>query len=121
MIRSRDQERAQYAYECIKKVKGKPFESKYRSYVIGAPTLILINGLGPAMAFMQSKKEDAYKFLVMDLDSWLKKTNTTSMNIIDWIMYRNTSSLDVYRATEEILALLNWMKRFANAELKEEV
>jgi len=29
------------------------------------------------------------------------------------------SSIEVFQATKEIIALLNWMKRFAEAELKE--
>ncbi len=118
MLRSREQERAKFAFECINNAK-KPgeFQKKYKSHTKGAPMLILTNGLGNAMAFMNSK-DDAYKALFGHLDKWLGKKITSGKPILDWIIDNNTSAIQVHRATDEVLALLNWMKRFADAELE---
>lgn len=122
MLRSLEQKRARYAWDCINEVKElkEAVEKKYSSYVKRAPALIQTNGLGNTLAFYRSKDEIAYKLLYKHIDGWFKKKCYTNQDIVRWIMSENTSSLDVFRVTREILALLNWMKRFAEAELKGE-
>lgn len=123
MLRSLEQERARYAWDHINEVKAlkdKDAEGKYSSYVKKASTLIQTNGLGNTLAFYRSKEEKAYKLLYEHINDWFKKKYHTNQDIIGWVISGNTSSLDVFRVTKEVLALLNWMKRFAEAELKGE-
>ena len=154
MLRSLEQERAKYAWECIQNVKSAlnlELESKYKSYVKSSASYIQINGLGNTIAFYKSKFEadfnkyvnelkkkslneskvyeeafkklsndkKAYKLLYDHLNGWFKKHFGKSKDIIKWIISENTSSIEVFQVTKEITALLNWMKRFAEAELKD--
>jgi len=118
-MRTLEQERAKYAYDKIMSVKGKDFEKDYARYVKSAPALILTNGLGNTLAFYKSKKSEAYSKLYKHIEEWLKKRGYCSedQNALEWIA--NTDSLLVFQATQEVLALLNWMTKFAKAELKE--
>jgi len=134
MLRSLEQKRAKYAWECIQKVRGNiEQEDKYKSYVRSAPSYIQINGLGNTLAFYKSKFEAdlrkkgenelsadkrAYKLLYDHLNEWRKELRG-GKDILEWIRDENTSSLGVFQATKEIIALLNWMKRFAEAELRD--
>lgn len=127
MLRTLEQDRANCAWNCIKKTKDRndeQIERKYKSFVNKSSALLLTNGLGNTLAFYQSKYEgnspeaQAYRFLYAHIDEWLKKQNIVDQNVIEWFRSKKTSSLDVIRATKETLAFLSWLKRFAVAELK---
>lgn len=163
MLRSLEQERANYAWKCIEEdVKGSnrrkrdessgllkkiiekreikeerkveeyydKIEKSYNSYIKRVPVYIQTNGLGNSLAFYKSKfgleKEEslspenrAYKLLYCHINEWSKNKLKKGQDILEWIISDNASSTDVFRITKEILALLSWMKRFAEAELKE--
>lgn len=118
-MRTLEQERAKFAYDKIMLVKNEDFEEDYARYVKSAPALILTNGLGNTLAFYKSKKSKAYYELYKHIEEWLKKRGYCNENqdVLEWIA--NTDSLLVFQATQEVLALLNWMTKFAKAELKE--
>ncbi len=122
-MRTLEQKRAEFAYGKVKSVKGKNFEGDYARYVKNAPALILTNGLGNTLAFYRSKmkkgERDAYAELYSHIEEWLKKQEYCDENqdLLEWIS--NTDSLLVFQATQEVLALLNWMTKFAKAELEE--
>jgi CRISPR-associated protein Cmr5 len=127
MLRTIDQDRANYAWDCINKIKSlneEPLEKKYRSFVNKSSALVLTNGLGNTLAFYRSKYEgtspeaQAYKNLYKHIDDWLKKQFIIDQDVTQWILSEKTSSLDVIRATKEVLAFISWLKRFAAAELK---
>jgi CRISPR-associated protein Cmr5 len=71
-MRSKVQELAQLAYECVKQVKdkanemdkmnkkGKEFASKYLSYARKLPSMIIYNGLLTTVAFAKTKARKAY-------------------------------------------------------------
>jgi len=166
MLRSLEQDRAKYAWDCVKQMRAeirkeydqksgllkkiteeinkekreskieerlstyyKNIESKYSSYVKKTPTLIQTNGMGNTLAFYRSKfgKENeeklsadnrAYKLLYEHINNWFNEKCNIKQDIIEWIISENSSSIDVFKATREILSLLNWIKRFAEAELK---
>jgi len=133
MLRSLEQKRANYAWKCIQKVKNlnkDNIEKSYNSYIKKTPTLIQTNGLGNSLAFYKSKfgseKDEklntdkrAYKLLYEHINNWFKQKYQKHKDILDWIIHQNTSSTEVFQTTKEILAFLSWMKRFAEAELKE--
>ncbi len=118
-MRTLEQKRAEFAYGKVKSVKGKNFEGDYARYVKNAPALILTNGLGNTLAFYRAKKSEAYIELYRHIEEWLKKQEYCDENqdLLEWIS--NTDSLLVFQATQEVLALLNWMTKFAKAELEE--
>lgn len=111
--------RAKMAWDFISEVKGKDYQKDYRAYVRRAPTLILSNGLGNTLAFWKAKGGDAYTKLYEHINTWFKKRHPEEEDILTWVISDTTSSLEVFKETKEDVSLLNWMKRFADAELEE--
>jgi len=120
-----EQGRAAFAYSAA--VKGadlsKISESKareYKSYVKKLPTYIKTNGLGAAMSFCFAKGKgrttNAWGLLYSQITNWLKVDEKQLLDIKDDNLMKALTEADssVYRATTiEVLALLNWMRRFA--------
>lgn len=117
MLRSLEQDRARAAWQFVCEVKGKNYQKEYRAYIRRAPTLILSNGLGNALAFCRAKGGDAYTKVYEHINRWFKTRHKSEDDILQWIISEETSSLEVFRETKEVLLLLNWMKRFVEAEL----
>ncbi|ASJ16080.1 type III-B CRISPR module-associated protein Cmr5 [Thermococcus chitonophagus] len=136
-IRTLEQKRAEFAYNKVLEVRGtsEEIQKKYRSYVRSAPTLILTNGLGQTLAFYLSKignsngdyeeinlndlkkaDQKAYAYLYKHIAEWLDEKIIHSKNPIEY--YTRASSTEVLTLTEEVIALLKWMRRFADAMLK---
>jgi CRISPR-associated protein Cmr5 len=134
-MKTLEQQRASYAYSKISHIAtlNEDIQEKYHSYVRSAPALILRNGLGNTLAYYLSKakvslkdvsekveslrdsKQIAYAMLYLHITEWLK---TMGYGDLEWITNEATS-LEVFQATKEAIALLNWMRRFADAMLKE--
>lgn len=124
--------RAEFAYKCVKEAIERLDERKkkdYRSYVRKIPQMILSNGLGQTIAFIYAKKEngDAYDLIYKQFTDYLKSEATMRIRMSDnenelvkWVISLN--SYDYLYATEEILAFLGWLKKFAEGmiEVKEE-
>ena len=109
----------------------KSLVKNYHSYVKKIPALILSNGLGQALAFVKAKSEkgNAYDLIYKQLTEYMKSEYTTRIQmphdnelqdneLIDWIISCDSSTYKYI--TQEILALLNWLKRFAEGLIKEE-
>lgn len=116
-IRTIEQERAKYAWQCISKVKNENFAGDYRSIALKMPSLILTNGLGQTLAFLKSKGEKEHEALLEHINNWIKRHLVIEReDILEWII--ETASSQQYRlATMEVLSLLHWLKRFAEATL----
>lgn len=117
--------------------KSKPFEDKllsiytkygkeYKSYVKKIPMLIKTNGLGATFAFVLSKAEkgNPYYLIYEQTTAWLKADQkkllalTANRDLINTIITLDSSQ---YRAvTNEVLAFLNWLKRFADGLIEGE-
>lgn len=126
--RSLEQERANMAWECVSKVKNTNYEKEYRQLARSAPADIQSNGLGQTLAFFRArgfengnpKKNGANEHyqLLAHISNWIRKqvAPSESEDIVEWIATQATTS-DYRRATAETIAFLNWLKRFAEAEL----
>ena len=116
-LRTLEQKRAKHAWDCVQKVKSQPFASDYRSIAVKVPSLILTNGLGQTLAFLRSKPDRLhFQSLYRHLADWVGNRVHASGDLLDWLV--NTATSQQYRlATMEALALLQWLKRFAEAEL----
>lgn len=126
--------RAEFAYrkveEAIKRLGGK--KKEYKSCVRKLPSMILNNGLGQTLAFVNSKgekkekkekKENAYDIIYEQLTDYLKSDCTSRVRIpqdkdlLQWVISCDSSQ---YRyITNEVLAFLNWLKRFAEGMIEE--
>ncbi|MCS7032254.1 MAG: type III-B CRISPR module-associated protein Cmr5, partial [Gloeomargarita sp. SKYG116] len=95
---------------------------EYGSLARKTPTFVLTNGLGQTLAFLKSKgKNDPnneHTVVFRHLSGWVLSQmngNNRDSNLLDWLL--NNDSNAYRRATVEALAFLNWLKRFAEAEL----
>ena len=116
-LRTLEQERAKHAWKCVQEVKDKPFAGDYRNITVKAPSLILTNGLGQTLAFLRSKPDRAhFQSLYQHLADWVGSRVQANGDLLDWVV--NKANSQQYRlGTTEALALLQWLKRFAEAEL----
>ena len=133
--RNIEQKRGAQAWKDIQEIKGKQsdtLEKEYRSLTRGLNAMIQINGLGQALGFLKAKgKADANKahyLLLKHLTDWMlghfAASNLSVMRsghdgLLRWVTDEGTSSADYRRATTECLAFGVWLRRFAEAELKE--
>ena len=135
-MRTLGQKRAEYALE---KVLEKAMNiDKFDSFVAGAPSQILQNGLGQTLAFWLSKgvkknkntgqkgfdEKDKHIVLFDIIFEWLKlKENDINTEFISetekrekFIEHLNEIDQEKYLTIQkEVLALLEWVKRYAQA------
>ena len=128
-INKLEQGRASYAYDCAVSGKNCGEPKEYKSYVKKIPMMIKTNGLGSALAFIQSKSgsgkgHKAYQMLYDQMKEWLKKSEVgyiPSSNNEDLVkLIINMDSAEYRACTVEILSLLNWLKRFADGLIDKE-
>ncbi|KUJ94890.1 MAG: putative cytosolic protein [Desulfonauticus sp. 38_4375] len=135
-MRTLGQKRAEYALKEVLKAKD---IDKFDSFVAGAPAQILQNGFGQTLAFWLSKgakknknsgdkefnTKDKHIVLFDIIFNWLKyKENDINNEFIpqniqrkdELIAYLNKISQEKYLTIQkEVLSLLEWVKRYAQA------
>lgn len=120
IIRSLEQEEALFALQCVESVKrDNKKESEYLSLVNRLPAMLLTNGLGQTLAFLQAKDEEHHKFLMNHITTWLTKERgvyPTDGNMIKHLMENDMNTY--INAQQLTLRLLSWLVRFAKAYLK---
>jgi len=121
-MRSKAQELAHLAYECVKEVKGKEFASKYLAYARKLPSMIIYNGLLTTVAFAKAKakKEDAWEKLLEHLKEFLRREGINQDNK-DLIEFLSEREVQEYRfITKRVLDFSLWLKRIAEGEIEDE-
>jgi CRISPR-associated protein Cmr5 len=126
--RDLDRNRAKDAWKKIIEVKGKNYEGKYSSRVRDLPTMIQVNGLAQTLAFLKAKakehdpksRQEHLIKLFEHVSEWVcSQLLWGKGNLLERII--ETSDTQNYRqATSEVMAYAQWLKRFAEAELKSE-
>ncbi len=117
MPQTLDQQRAKAAWAATPEAPSK----EYVSLCSGAPVMILTNGLGPALAFFLAKapKAEEYRLLGQALAQWTLRTGVDADRGKEakhlMLAITNASTDEYRRLTNESLAYLNWLKRFAVA------
>lgn len=136
-----EQKRGRQAWENIQAIKkldadntDKKLEKAYRSHARSLNAMIQMNGLGQTLGFLCAKgkgeKNKPHYQLLLHLTNWMqdmdhfKASNSEVMQkgddgLLHWVVDPGTSSDDYRRATAECLAFGVWLRRFAEAELKE--
>lgn len=119
-----EQERAKFALSRVQDVarEERGIAASYRQEVMGLPAMILTNGLGQTLAFLKAKSEGGRKrnehaAAYRHLDWWVRTQLPPSLegDLLEAITRMDVST---YRlAQSEALAVLGWLKRFAEAEL----
>jgi len=122
-LKKLEQGRAEEAYKAaLEGVK----EKDYTSYVKKLPMLIKTNGLGAAIVFYASNKP-AHKLICSQILTWLKTDSpkmladfSKASTPIDFAHELTKLESPQYRAiTVEVLAYLNWLKRFSTGLKKD--
>ncbi|WP_044895092.1 type III-B CRISPR module-associated protein Cmr5 [Bacillus alveayuensis] len=116
--------RASFAFESVKSAfedERVTFES-YRSYVKKMPSLIQVNGLGQTLAFCYQKGKE-YRVIYNQLHKWLKERYSQyfqepNKEFVEVVI--GLKSADYRVLTMEVLALLNWMRKFADGMAKQQ-
>jgi CRISPR-associated protein Cmr5 len=141
MAKTLGQKRAEYAFQVIEKIKSKDFASELSSLISKMPSYILTNGLGNTLAFLFSKGKEQHLFVAGIIADWILRkykivsvTGNFSSFADDWFL--NTGKvkekmkditenlvlkIDMYNytvATDEILSLLVWLKRFSEGMIE---
>ncbi len=120
-----DQRRAKHAWnaiqELLKTVPGEKDRKEYAGEAKKLPIRIINSGLGQALVFIQAKaksKKTNLQLLDAHLTDWtLRKRElpgSKSNSLLESII--NGDSEFLRRATDEVLAYLQWLNRFAEAE-----
>ncbi|MEJ5276602.1 MAG: type III-B CRISPR module-associated protein Cmr5 [Thermogemmata sp.] len=117
-----DQRRANHAWNAVQRAKQKQDQherqdpKKFGGQVKKLPTRILAAGLGQALAFLKAK--DYAPGLLAELSDWIKTRIPPRKgepdDLLERIIQGNSDFLR--RATDEVLAYLVWLNRFAEAE-----
>jgi CRISPR-associated protein Cmr5 len=124
-MRTLGQKRAEYA---LYKVTSIPQEAKerFKPFSAGAPSMILQNGFGQALAFWIAKGKNEHRAMFNIVKEWLSYTKNDVHNKFvtktqsDQEFFQAISGMtqsEYLTAQKETLALLEWVKRFANAGL----
>lgn len=117
-----DQRRAKHAWQAVTTAKQK--EAGFKDFCMHArrlPMRIMASGLGQALAFLKAK--DYAPQLLEELGDWVldKRANpaSTKPKPNDEALLRQIIEKDsdfLRRATDETIAYLQWLNRFAEAE-----
>jgi CRISPR-associated protein Cmr5 len=138
--RSLEQNRAEAAWNCVTAVKerndelpkDKRFAKEYGALAKSAPADIQINGLGQTLSFWRAKglkqgkpKDDgdnANWKLYEHVSNWVMNRMkwTQQEGLMGKVINKDTTTNQYRQATAEAMAFLQWLKRFAEAELSEE-
>lgn len=117
-----DQRRANHAWDVVQRAKQKNGHhqnqdpKKFGGQAKKLPTRIMAAGLGQALAFLKAK---AYApGLLFELTEWMKQRIPPKQgepaDLLERIIKGDSDFLR--RATDEVLAYLLWLNRFAEAE-----
>ncbi len=146
-MRSKVQELAQLAYECVKQVKneakkmdekGKDFASRYLSYAKKLPSMIIYNGLLTTVAFAKAKAKKAstkakveegekvnieglaWEKLLEHLKEFLRREGINQDNK-DLIEFLSEREVQEYRfITKRVLEFSQWLKRIAEGDIEDD-
>jgi len=135
VIRTLGQKRAEFALREVLNIQDANLKKDFKNFSAGAPSTILQNGFGQAMAFWLSKGTDKdlnvrendkhiktfdiiMKWLSYDNGTDVRNTFATRTNRREFIQeLAGMSQQSYFVAQKETLALLEWVKRYANAGL----
>lgn len=113
-----DRLRARSAWDSVQKVTNNSNKKKHGSLARNMPTYIQVNGLAQTLAFLKAKDEAHHKWSLDSLSTWFREIYPNQPDSFDLLNTIINMDSKTYRlATNESLAFLQWLKRFAEAEL----
>lgn len=117
MSTTKAQQRSSFALQELRNLSAN--RDKFKPFIAGLPSMILQNGLGQTLAFLQAKGKDEHKAAFSIIVNWLKRekilTSGSPLQAVEEISKLNQQNYLL--AQEEGLKLLEWVKRYANSDL----
>ncbi|HQP50151.1 MAG TPA: type III-B CRISPR module-associated protein Cmr5 [Spirochaetota bacterium] len=116
-MRTLGQKRAEFS---LRKITGIKINKEFTSLANSAPSMILQNGLGLTAAFWKQKsngtREDRYASLLEWVREWLSECKILKSTDVGsfFISLSECEQMKYLEAQKETLALLEWVKRYAN-------
>ncbi|MFO1429292.1 MAG: type III-B CRISPR module-associated protein Cmr5 [Candidatus Competibacteraceae bacterium] len=111
---TREQQRAQQAYERVKNYSGDKREADYQRFCKRFPALIQSCGLAQSVAFAQAKLPEYLEDLAKVIDqSWNKDKLAEQARTAPLLQYQ--------QHTQAALSAATWLKRYAEALLAGEI
>ncbi|MCK5680262.1 type III-B CRISPR module-associated protein Cmr5 [bacterium] len=128
-MRTTAQQRAAFSLGQLEKLPCK--REDFKNFAAGLPSMILQNGFGQALAFLAAKgskeqsgqirfkTEDKHYAALKIILAWLvdRKLLTSEDEKKQIMQISNMEQMTYLRAQRETLAMLEWLKRYANAAL----
>lgn len=114
---------AQFAFDQVKGIE--KTDKEFRSLARSMPSMIQVNGLGAAVAFLYSKKNQshAHKKMYELLNQWFASEacflSEGKDDLIKCIVNLDSGSYRLY--VNEVMNLCLWVKRFAEGMMEGEV
>jgi CRISPR-associated protein Cmr5 len=119
MTQTLDQQRAQFAWAAVNKAHASIANFKdYKNLAKGAPAHVMGNGLMATIAFYKSRGKDHATQLMNDiLGALAQRDGQKGIPPFAAAMtsFQTMNSLDYMHATDETLAMLKWLRQFADA------
>jgi len=118
-MRTLGQKRAEFALKKVIEITDSPKKEKFKPFSAGAPSMILQNGFGQALAFWLAKGKDEHMIMFNIIKEWLCENHFASgKDTAEFIGNLSEMKQSQYlTAQKESLGLLEWVKRYANAGL----
>ena len=114
------QQRAAYCLGKLDKISCK--REDFKPFSAGLPAMILQNGFGQTLAFLLAKGKTHHTAGFEIISDWLIQRNLllpgSKLEILKQIS--SMEQVKYLQAQKETLAMLEWLKRYANAALFEE-
>lgn len=108
-------EMAEYAFSNVTRIRSN--DKEFRSLARSMPSMLQVNGMGAAMAFLCSKKKNgnAHENMYQIVDQWFQREKFQSSGHKEGLMKRIVElDSDTYRLYMiEMMNLCQWVKRFA--------
>lgn len=117
-MRTLGQKRAEYCLEMLHNLQCD--RGEFKALTAGLPSMIMQNGFGQTLAFLQAKGTDKHIAAFNIIALWLVRSNLIQIapqpsDILSQIS--RMEQAQYLQAQKETLAMLEWLKRYANAEL----
>lgn len=117
MSRTLGQKRAEYCLDQLENLGCN--RDDFKSLSAGLPAMILQNGFGQTLAFLLAKGGDKHAAAFAIIVGWLRQNGILQKehNKDQLMEISQMPQSDYLRAQRETLAMLEWLKRYANADL----
>lgn len=128
--KSIEQKRMEFAFEHSSGAKA---PKKYEAYVQKVPAFIMTNGLGNTIAYISTQSNENWEKVGQNIFDWLlkvdnpikkeleQKQQSDKANIkglLEVLKDNSVSDTEYKSVTMEVLALFNWLRRFAKTHRK---